>query len=267
MLHRIDHADRAAKLGRDPDLGSVVPEHGTTRPRIDQHACHHLARRVVEEMRHVGGLGRVDDRLAVRANRHALGLDAGRYLRDHLARGHVDHRHHVVVLVRHIERIAGDVQGEGFGIGARRQIADDAQRLRVDDLDRVVVARADQDRVAVRGHRYAARALADRYGLHGLHLIEIDNADGVVPLVRHIGHVCAGRIRRRQQEQCGQEQCRLHCNRHLVSGRSMPRVSSAVTWCRKPGCGETDTTPRPSDSRIGWRSCQSHARSVSFCPL
>ncbi len=59
----------------------------------------------------------------------------------------------------------------------------------------------------------------------------------------------------------------LHCSLHLVSGRSTPSVSSSETWCRKPSCGETETTMRPSTSRIGWRSCRFQSRRVSRWPL
>ena len=76
MLDRVDDRHRAADLGGDPELRAVVLELGKARPRIDQHVGDHLARRGVDEMRHVGGLGRVDQDLAVRADRHALGLDA-----------------------------------------------------------------------------------------------------------------------------------------------------------------------------------------------
>ena len=35
----------------------------------------------------------------------------------------------------------------------------------------------------------------------------------------------------------------------------------------KPSCGETETTMRPSTSRMGWRSCKFQSRSVSRWPL
>ena len=164
------------------------------------------------------------------------------------------------------------MQSERLWIRTRWQIADDAQGGDVDHLDRVVVACAHQDRAAVGGHGNATRTLAYRHRLHGLHLVEIDNADRVVALVRHIGRVHGRRPEWRCQDQAGQhawraDGCPVHHNLHLVSGRSKPSVSSAVTWCRKPGCGEIDTTARPSDSRIGCRSCRSQSRSDSFCPL
>jgi hypothetical protein len=50
---------------------------------------------------------------------------------------------------------------------------------------------------------------------------------------------------------------RHSCNqsiRHFISGLSIPSVSSSENWCRKPGCGDTDTRERASASRTGWRS-------------
>src|SRR5690606_38952452 len=42
-------------------------------------------------------------------------------------------------------------------------------------------------------------------------------------------------------------------NRHFVSGSSKPMVSVRNFWCRKPSCGEIDTSVRGPESRIGWR--------------
>ena len=83
----------------------------------------------------------------------------------------------------------------------------------------------------------------------------------------------AGRHRRGENGQSSSHQISsrffqtVYFSTHLVSGWSTPSVSSSETWCRKPSCGEVDTTERPSPRKIGCRSCQFHLRNVSFWPL
>src|SRR5262249_34450990 len=76
VLGWVDHADGGADLGRYPDLGTVALELGEARARIDQHVGDDPARLRVDEMRHVGRFRRVDQDATVRAQPHALGLDA-----------------------------------------------------------------------------------------------------------------------------------------------------------------------------------------------
>ena len=51
------------------------------------------------------------------------------------------------------------------------------------------------------------------------------------------------------------------------SERSIPSVSSWLTWCRNSACGDTEATTVPAVSSTGWRSWPSQSRNVSFCPL
>ena len=83
---RVDDADRAADLGRDPDLGAVAGELGEARALVDQHVVDDLvassvsmkcAMLVVSEV--------LTSHLAVVADAHALGLDADRDLGHHRA--------------------------------------------------------------------------------------------------------------------------------------------------------------------------------------
>ena len=75
VLDGIDDADRSADLGGDPKLRAVLLELREARARIDEHVGDDPARVGVDEVRHVGGFGRVDQGLAVGADRHAFGLD------------------------------------------------------------------------------------------------------------------------------------------------------------------------------------------------
>ena len=120
VLCRIDDRDGAADLGGNPQFGTVVLEFGKARPRIDQHVGDDLARRGVDEMRHVGGLGGVDQDLAVRADRHALGLDADLDVADASALLEIDDGDRVVVLVGDVEDLAGGILGEQLRDRGRR---------------------------------------------------------------------------------------------------------------------------------------------------
>src|ERR1700761_159752 len=130
MFYRIDNTDRATELRGDPDFRAVVPELGDAGPGTDQNAGHHLTGGEVKEVRHVGGLRRVNDRVAVGADRHALRFNTGWDLVDHFSCCYVDDGDEVVVLVRHVEWIAGGVEGKGFGVRTRGQIADHLQGFR-----------------------------------------------------------------------------------------------------------------------------------------
>ena len=82
-LDGIDHRHRAADLGRDPQFRAVALEFGKARPCIDQHVCRR-SRRVVVSMK--CAMFVVSDVLirilAVRADRHAFGLDADLHVAD-----------------------------------------------------------------------------------------------------------------------------------------------------------------------------------------
>ncbi|MGY4326546.1 hypothetical protein ACVWWG_000960 [Bradyrhizobium sp. LB7.2] len=164
VLSGVDDRHGAADLRGHPQFGSVVLEFGKARPRVDQNVGDDLARRGVDEMRHVGRLGRVDQRLAVRADGHALGLDANLDVAKARALLEVDHGHRVVVLVGDIEDLAGGILGEQFGVGSGGQAVHHGLRLRVDHLDGVVVADRDHHELAVAREVDAARALADLDG-------------------------------------------------------------------------------------------------------
>ena len=123
---------------------------------------------------------------------------------------------------------------------------------------------ADEHQRVVLAQRDAARALADLDGPRHLELVEVDDRDRIALLVGDVGG------RRLARPESGAKAARRRARRrarqafqwslHLVSGWSKPSVSSSDTWCRKPSCGETETVPRPSVSRIGWRSCWFQSR-------
>ena len=62
-LDGVDDAHRSADLGGYPKLRAVVLELGKARTRIDQHIGDDLARLGIDEMRHIGGLGGIDQNL------------------------------------------------------------------------------------------------------------------------------------------------------------------------------------------------------------
>ncbi len=143
-LDRVDDRDGAADLRGHPDFRIVALEFGEARARIDQHVGDDLARRGVDEMRHVGGLGGVDQDLAVRADGHALGLDADLDVAEARALLDIDDGHRVVVLVGDVEDLAVGIEGEQFGVRTGGQGVDDLLLGDVDHLDGVVVADRDE---------------------------------------------------------------------------------------------------------------------------
>ena len=143
---------------------AVGGELGVARARPDQNVVDHLVSLGVDEMRHVRGLRRGDQDLAVGTYAHALGLDPDRHLGHHLPVLEVDRRHQRVVLVGDVDRAARGMDVDLLGIRARRQIADDLAAGEIEDLHGVVVARADQHLLAVLGQYDAARALTDGNG-------------------------------------------------------------------------------------------------------
>ena len=99
----------------------------------------------------------------------------------------VDDRDEVVVFVGDVEPIAVGMQDQELRIGPRRQSFDVFERLCVVNFHVVVVAGADDDPLAVIRHNDAAWALADLGGLDDFQLFGVDNRDGVVLLVGHVG--------------------------------------------------------------------------------
>ena len=258
-LDRVDHRNGAADLRRYPHFGIVTLELGEARARIDQNVGDDLARLGVDEMRHVGRLGSIDQDFAVRADGHALRLDADLDLAEAGALLDVDDRHRVVVFVGDVEDLAVSIEGEQFGVRAGGQGIDHLLLRNVDDLNAVVVADGHEHKLSVPRELDAARPLADLDGLGDGPTVRIDHRYGVALLVGDIGDEGRGGARRREPDSHSGKQAMtphtqsilLHCSLHLVSGRSTPSVSSSDTWCKNPSCGETETTMRPSTSRIG----------------
>ncbi len=190
---RIDDGDRAADFRGDPKLGIVALELGEPRPRVDQHIADDLARGGVDEVRHVGGLGRIDQKLAVRADRHAFRLDPDLHVADARAFGDVDDGHGVVVLVGDIEGLAGGVLHEQLGIRAGGQGVDHLPGRGVDHLDGIVIADRHHHELAVAGELDSPRPLPYLDGRGHLPGVGIDHRDRVAFLIRDIGHHRAGR--------------------------------------------------------------------------
>ena len=78
----VDHRDGSADLGADPDLGVVGGELRDARARVDEHVGDDLERLGVDEVRHVGRLGGVDEQRAVVAHPDPLRFDADGNLDD-----------------------------------------------------------------------------------------------------------------------------------------------------------------------------------------
>ena len=123
----VDDGHCAADLGAHPKLRPVGCELGDTRPAVDQNVVDRHVGRGIDEVRHVGGFGRVHQQLPVRRNAHSLRLDTDRDLRQHLVRLDIDHSDEVIVLVGDIERIAGWMQNEQFRVRPRRQVLHDSR--------------------------------------------------------------------------------------------------------------------------------------------
>src|SRR5512144_454863 len=138
-------------------------------------------------MRHVGGLGRIDQDFSVRTEGHALRLDADLDLAETGALFDVDDRYRVVVFVGDVEDLAVGIQGEQLGVGAGRQGVDDLLLRNVDHLNAVVVADGDEHELAVPRELDAARPLADLDGLGDGPTLRIDDGYRVTLLVGHIG--------------------------------------------------------------------------------
>ncbi len=200
-------------------------------------------------MRHVGGLGGVDDPFLVRRNRHALGLDPDRDLGDDRMGLGIRHGDEIVVLVGDVERVAGRIEHEQLRVRAAWQGVEFLVGAGIEDPHGVIVGRADIEQLAVGRDRDAARAVAAIEGMDDLPGRGVEHADGVVAFVRHERLAREGGGGGAGKSECQQK--RFHGVPHLKavhcdSGRSRPRVSSGETWCRNPSCGLTLTVMRPS---------------------
>ena len=239
---------------------AVVGERGNARARVDEDVGQHLERRRIDDVRHARRLRRGGDDLVVGADRHAFGLDADLDLGKHLAIGALQHRDVAVVLVGDVDALALVVDVEQLGIGTGVHAADDFQRLGVDDVELVVVADANHDLLEVGRDGDAAWALAGGDGLDHLQRFGIEHRDRVVFLVGNENGV--GRRRRADEQRQGKDNKKPSHHllpffgtalgiRHFVSGSSKPSVSVRYFGCRKPSCGEIDTSARGPASRIG----------------
>ena len=152
----------------------------------DQHVGDDLARRGVDEMRHVGGLGGTDQDLAVRADRHAFRLDADLDVAHADPLFEVDDGYRVVVLVGDIEDFTGGILGEELRIGTGGQAVHHLLGRGIDHLDLVVIANRDQHEFAVPREFDTARALADPDGPGDRPLVGVDHRYRVAFLIRYI---------------------------------------------------------------------------------
>ena len=144
-------------------------------------------------MGHIRRFGGVDQHLSVRAQRHALRLDADRNLLDRFARRDIHHGDEIIILVRGVEQLSVRAQDEQLGVGARLEIADDGQGLGVEDLNGVIVAGADEQFRAVLAQRDAARAPADLHRIDDGELVGVDDRDRIALFIRDIGRRRPGR--------------------------------------------------------------------------
>ena len=103
----------------------VFGELGEAGPAVDQDIVGDLVGRGVDEMRHIGGFGGVDQHLAVGADAHAFRLYPDRDLGEHRTLLDVDHGHQVVVLVGDEERVPAGMKDEKLRVGSARQSTDD----------------------------------------------------------------------------------------------------------------------------------------------
>ena len=104
------------------------------------------------------------------------------------------------------------------GAGDVAIVRDDDEAFLLADLDRIVVTRANQHVLAVLGDDDPSWPLSHRNGLDHFHRGEIDDADCVVALVRHIRGI--GKNRLRDQQKAEQDRRPHHFSLHCVSGRS-----------------------------------------------
>src|SRR5438552_2244346 len=236
----VDDRYGSADLRRYPYFGVVALELGKAWPRIDQHVGDDLARRGVDEMRHVGGLGGIDQDLAVRAEGHAFRFDADLDVPHADAILEVDDGDRVVVLVGDIEEFAGGILREQFRIGAGGQAVHHLLGRGIDQLDLVVVADRDQHELAIPREFDTARTLADLDGVGDGPFVGVDHRYGVALLIRYIrDEGRGGRRGREPHSHSGKQtptphplspnlqQRLLQFSLHLVSGRSTPSVSSS----------------------------------------
>ena len=155
-------------------------------------------------MRHVGGLGRVDQRLLVRADRHTFRLHADGDLGDHVLRLDVDDGHQVVVLVGDVERIAGGIEREKLGVRSGRKRVQFLVGIGVEDPHRVVVGGADIEFLAVGTDGDAARPVAGGKLPDLLPGVAVEHGHAVTALIGDENLV--GERRRRQGNEDGQNQ-------------------------------------------------------------
>ena len=188
----VDDADSAADLGTDPHLRIVALEFGEARALVDQDIVDDFVARRIDKMGHVGGLGGVDQHLAIGTDPHALGLDADGNFAEHRFRRHVDDGDEIVVFIGDVECFAIGAQNQELGVGTGRKRAYALVGRGVDHFDGIVVAGADQYKLAVAGNGDAARTLADFHRLHGFHGGGIDDGDGVVFFIGDIDRISTG---------------------------------------------------------------------------
>ena len=196
-------------------------------------------------MRHIGCFRSVDEDLPVRAQSHAFRLDSDLHLAEPSSPLHIDDGNRIVVLVRHIENLPRWILAEQLRIGAGRQRGDDLVRLGIDHLNRVVVPDRHQNEFSILGELDTARPLTHLNRLYHDQFVGIDYADRIALLIRDIGGEGA-RWRGEQENKsdaaqptspCGKAprqpkarvSCATHLSLHLLSGRSVPSVSSSET--------------------------------------
>ena len=179
---------------------AVGRELGKSRPAVRQDVVEHLEGLRIDEVHHVGGLGGIDQHPPVGAHTHALGFDADGDLREDPVAVDVDDGHQVIVFIGDVERVPGWMKDKQLRVGSGREVSHDPLALPVNDLDRVVVAGADQKITPILGQRDPPWSLSDLEIIDNRKAFAVDDADGVVLLVRDIDLEAGGMAGHREGE-------------------------------------------------------------------
>jgi len=124
----------------------VRRQHEAARPGSDDDVVDDGALGSVDNVHHVGDLGKWRRDGFVFAQHHALGFGTGRDPRGRCSWCDVDLLHRRVLFVRDVDRLVVTGQDEHLRAASGRDVIDHLQRCDVDDVDHVVVATGDVEK-------------------------------------------------------------------------------------------------------------------------